>query len=69
MVEGLEREAKLALHLKLKDDSDAYAQLLKDLLVQGLIKMIEPKIILKCRESDLDIINSIIDDARSEYND
>lgn len=48
-------------------DSNAYAALLKDLLVQGLIKLIEAKVTLRCRESDVSILQSVIDDAISEY--
>lgn len=52
---------------QMANDSDAYATLLKNLLVQGLIKLIEPKVTLRCRQSDVSILQSIISDAVSEY--
>ena len=44
-----------------------YSALLKQLLIQGLIKLIEPKVTLRCRESDHSILAAVIDDAVSEY--
>ena len=51
----------------MSENPDQYATLLRELLVQGLIKMIEPRIMLKVRESDLDVIDQIIPEAIEEY--
>ena len=51
----------------LSNNGALYADLLKKLLVQGLIKLIEPKVTLRCRQSDVSTLQSIIDDAVSEY--
>ena len=48
-VEELRRDAKVKLYEKVSGDQDAYKKLLKELLVQGLIKMLEPRLFLKVR--------------------
>ena len=52
MVESLRGEAKKAMQDKMSSNRQEYSDLLKKLLVQGLIKLIEPKVTLRCRESD-----------------
>lgn len=67
MVESLLTDSKKAMAEHLQNDQDSYAELLKNLLVQGLIKLIEPKVTLRVRESDKDIVAGVIDGAVSEY--
>ena len=52
---------------RLVNDEAMYSELLKKLLVQGLIKLIEAKVTLRCRQSDVSILSGIIDDAVAEY--
>lgn len=49
MVESLQHSAMVRLQEQLSNDQDRYAKLILDLLVQGLIKMIEPSVILRVR--------------------
>ena len=68
LVESLQSAAALQMARNLTSSgNEEYATLLKKLLIQGLIKLIEPKITLRCRQSDVDVLNSIIDDAVNEY--
>ena len=67
MVTQLLDKAKEVMHDKLKEDQGVYKNLLKDLLVQGLIKLYEKEVTLRCRESDVDLLESVIDEAVSEY--
>ncbi len=67
MVSSLEKAAGSALHRRLESNPAEYAELLKNLLIQGLIKLIEPRVILRCREGDVDVLQSVIDDAVSSY--
>ena len=60
-------DAKVKMQQKMQDEPDSYAALLEQMLVQGLIKMIEPKVILKVRQSDLDAVKGIIDGAIEKY--
>ena len=52
---------------RLTNNQQEYADLLKNLLVQGLIKLIEPKITLRCRQSDVNVLNGVIGEAVQEY--
>ena len=67
LVESLLAEAGSEMALRLSNDEAEYSNLLKNLLVQGLIKLIEPKVTLRCRQSDVSLLSSVIDDAVSEY--
>ena len=67
LVESLQGAAGERMAERLSRDSNAYAALLKNLLVQGLIKLIENKVTLRCRASDVSILQSVIGDAVSEY--
>ncbi|CAG7881575.1 unnamed protein product, partial [Brassica rapa] len=53
--------------LNVSGDEDAYKQLLKDLIVQCLLRLKEPSVLLRCREEDLGLVESILDDAKEEY--
>lgn len=48
-------------------DEDSYKQLLKDLLLQGLIKLMESTVVIRCREQDVSLLEDVMDDAVSEY--
>jgi|EP00806_Schmidingerella_arcuata_P001652 V-type H+-transporting ATPase subunit E len=67
MVESLLGEAGERMAERMSRDSNAYSALLKDLLVQGLIRLIEGKVTLRCRASDVSILSSVIDDAVAQY--
>ena len=41
--------------------------MLKNLIVQGLIKLMEEDVWVKCRKSDLGTVNSVVNEAISEY--
>ena len=51
----------------LASDQDAYRQLLKDLLLQGLIKLMEAKVKIRCRAQDKDLIEGVLEEAVGEY--
>jgi V-type H+-transporting ATPase subunit E len=51
----------------LASDQDAYRKLLKDLLLQGLIKLMEAKVKIRCREQDKDLIEGVLEEAVGEY--
>jgi V-type H+-transporting ATPase subunit E len=53
LVESLAKEAKNKLHAKMSKDENAYKKLLKQLLIQGLIRLIEGDVTLRCRKSDV----------------
>ena len=67
LVESLRAESVKQMHEKMSNDRSGYSDLLKQLLVQGLIKLIEPKVTLRCRESDHELLQAVVDDAIAEY--
>ena len=56
MVESLRDAAYKAMQERMSSNRQEYSALLKQLLIQGLIKLIEPKVTLRCRESDHSIL-------------
>ena len=63
LVESLQSEAGIQMAQRLANNNDEYAALLKNLLIQGLIKLIEPKVTLRCRQSDVQTLSGVIDEA------
>ena len=55
-VEELRKQTKKQIREKMKNDKASYKKLLEDLLVQGLIKMMEGSLILRCRQEDAKIL-------------
>ncbi|KAF5815991.1 putative V-type ATPase subunit E [Helianthus annuus] len=44
-----------------------YEGLLKSLIVQGLLRLKEPSVLLRCRKEDEHIVKSVLDAAKAEY--
>ncbi len=65
-VNNIIEEAKQALHHKVKDQK-AYKEVLKKLIVQGLIKLLEAEVNIICKKEDFDMIKSVIADAKKEF--
>ncbi|KAA8520909.1 hypothetical protein F0562_011582 [Nyssa sinensis] len=59
-------EAAMEL-LHVSYDHDAYKMLLKDLIVQSLLRLKEPAVLLRCRKEDLHLVESVLDSAKEEY--
>lgn len=67
LVESLQADAKQKLHKKLSNDKKAYKKLITRLLVQGLIRLIEADVTLRCRKSDVKLIEECIPEAIADY--
>ncbi|KAK7318144.1 hypothetical protein RJT34_02842 [Clitoria ternatea] len=57
------------LHLHLHHHHDVYRNLLKDLIVQSLLRLKEPSVLLRCRKHDLHLVEQVLDSAAQEYGD
>ncbi|KAL8241574.1 hypothetical protein R6Q59_014928 [Mikania micrantha] len=44
-----------------------YEGLMKYLIVQGLLRLKEPSVLLRCRKEDVNIVHSVLDAAKAEY--
>ncbi|XP_058110741.1 V-type proton ATPase subunit E-like [Magnolia sinica] len=53
--------------LKVSQDNNAYGKLLKGLIVQGLLRLKEPSVLLRCREADRGLVESVLEAAKKEY--
>ncbi|KAH0911178.1 hypothetical protein HID58_034499 [Brassica napus] len=55
--------------LRVSNDKNAYKKLLKALIVESLLRLKEPSVLLRCREMDKKVVESIIEDAKKQYAD
>ncbi|KAL4377547.1 hypothetical protein GQ457_02G021010 [Hibiscus cannabinus] len=53
--------------LNVSHDHHVYKRLLKDLIVQSLVRLKEPSVLLRCRKEDLHLVESVLDSAKDEY--
>ncbi|KAF8402456.1 hypothetical protein HHK36_010540 [Tetracentron sinense] len=53
--------------LCVSDNSNAYRKLLEELIVQSLLRLKEPSVLLRCREVDRGLVESILEEAKHEY--
>ncbi|PSS09356.1 V-type proton ATPase subunit E like [Actinidia chinensis var. chinensis] len=63
--DGVTEEAKELLHLS--HDHPAYKNLLKELVVQSLLRLKEPSVLLRCRKGDLHMVEHVLPSAKEEY--
>lgn len=66
LLEQLKKDQKEKLKIFIKDQKK-YSDLLKKLILQGLIRLLETKVIIKCRKEDVELINSLLDDVKEDY--
>ncbi|KAG2304017.1 hypothetical protein Bca52824_032668 [Brassica carinata] len=55
--------------LRVSSDKNAYKKLLKALVVESLLRLKEQSVLLRCREMDKKVVESIIEDAKKQYAD
>ncbi|KAI3461264.1 hypothetical protein Pfo_017927 [Paulownia fortunei] len=60
-----EAASKELLHVSHHHHS--YERLLKDLIVQSLLRLKEPSVLLRCRKEDLHFVESVLHSAKEEY--
>ncbi|EOY24812.1 hypothetical protein QUC31_008963 [Theobroma cacao] len=53
--------------LNVSRDHHVYKNLLKDLIVQSLVRLKEPAVLLRCRKDDVHLVESVLDSAKEEY--
>jgi len=66
-VNSVFEEAKNQLALKIKNSPDEYKNVMKNLIIQGFIKLLEENINIICKKEDYDLVNSIVDEAKEEF--
>ncbi|KMZ57919.1 V-type proton ATPase subunit E1 [Zostera marina] len=53
--------------LNISDNPNSYKFLLKDLIVQSLLRLKEPSVLLRCRKVDSALVQSVLEEAKMEY--
>ncbi|XP_059463542.1 V-type proton ATPase subunit E1-like [Corylus avellana] len=66
MVNSMKESATKEL-LRVSDDAIAYKKLLIALIVQSMLRLKEPAVLLRCRETDRKFIEATLKDAKREY--
>ncbi|KAK1264805.1 V-type proton ATPase subunit E1 [Acorus gramineus] len=59
------KDAAIQELLRVAEDSKTYKKLLKDLI--SLLRLKEPSVLLRCREADVELVESVLDEAKQEY--
>ena len=65
-VNNIIEEAKTTLANKVQD-KEIYEKVLKKLIIQGLIKLLDKDINIICKEKDLETVKSVVDEAKEEF--
>jgi len=65
-IDSVMEEARLKL-MQVRDDAAGYKKLMLNLLVQGLYSLLEPQVIVQCREDDKDLVQELLSDAVAMY--
>ncbi|PWA60154.1 ATPase, V1/A1 complex, subunit E [Artemisia annua] len=53
--------------LNVSSNRKTYKDLIQSLVVQSLLKLNEPSVVLRCREIDLTLVESVIEEAKRSY--
>ncbi|WOL17088.1 V-type proton ATPase subunit E-like [Canna indica] len=61
------KEAAAKDLLVISNNQQAYKKLLKNLIVQSLLRLKEPAVLLRCRKDDLKLVESVLQVAKEEY--
>lgn len=51
----------------LSDDSSTYEQLVANLIFQGLLMMRDDKVVVRCRKTDVEIVDSVLESVSEKY--
>ena len=60
LIQQLFKEARLSIVKKQKQDAKAYQELIKNLIIQGLIRLMEPEVHIRCRKSDHPLVEKVL---------
>ncbi len=66
-VNNVFEDAKNQLAQRIKSKPNDYKIVIKNLIVQGLIKLMEDKVTVFCKKEEYDMIQSILDQAKNEF--
>ncbi|CAK59852.1 unnamed protein product (macronuclear) [Paramecium tetraurelia] len=62
-------DSQYQIYKMIRQDERFYEELLKNLMVQGLIKLFEHEVVVRCLQRDIRHVRNVIEDAISEFQD
>lgn len=65
-IESLVEDAKKHL-LSLTGNIERYTPILKNLITQGCVKLIEDKVVISCRKEDVQLVQSLLGEVQADY--
>lgn len=68
-VNSVFEEARNQLVTKIKNEPEEYRKVLKDLIIQGFIKLLEENVNIICKKEDYNIVCGLVDQAKNEFMD
>jgi len=66
-VNSVIEDTKTQLIKKLKNNPEEYKKILKDLLIQGFIRLLDDNINVVCKKEDYDLVKDLIEVAKKEF--
>ena len=66
-VNSVFEDAKTQLVIKIRNNPEEYKKILKDLWIQGFIRLLDDKINVLCKKEDFEVVKSLIDEAKNEF--
>ena len=66
-VNSVFEEAKTQLVKKIRNNPEEYRIILKDLLIQGFICLLDDRINVICKKEDFDVVKELIEEAKKEF--
>ncbi|KAK9929884.1 hypothetical protein M0R45_026957 [Rubus argutus] len=72
MVKFIRQEAEEKaneIFVSAEEDNKVYKKLIKDLIIQSLILLKEPAVLLRCREVDKKLVETVLEEEKKAYAD
>lgn len=66
-VNSVMEEVKTGLINRIKNKPDDYRQVLKDLIIQGLVKLLDENVHIFCKKSDFNVVSSLIEECKVAF--
>ena len=66
-VNSVFEDTRTQLIKKIRNNPDEYRKILKDLLIQGFIRLLDDRINVLCKKEDFEVVKSLMDEAKSEF--
>jgi V-type H+-transporting ATPase subunit E len=66
-VNSVFEETRTQLIKKIKSNPEEYKKILKDLLIQGFIKLLDDNINVICKKEDFDVVKGLLAQAKKEF--